>query len=480
MAVEGGLLGLLLFVGVGVAGLLTGISSWRLSRVDNEESSSQLVSRGMCWGLGSAALVATFSQAVSGFFDYGIAMPAAAALLTFVIASTAGCCDEFTSTASESGNGRFAVGRIVAVSVQMCLLGAALTYVPDQLAAAEIDKSVVVGTRLLQHEVTAEKLDRLKDEIQALESRLKSRPDDPEGLRILSRMLDAQFRWKVMVADNRDEVPDGVGFSMIWQKYRVMVFADRVADLARNDPATADAIRRSLLQLLQQTGLEKNLIRLQARFPLMPTISESLAEIAVLKADPDMFHQQVTHGLFVEPASATTHFRFGAMALEMNQKETAVELWKKSAQLSPVVRGLILNVARSHWTTDKAMELFGPVTYVECVVAAHDCRDGGIKNRLFDRAESIWKARPAVEEPHAVSLRAGHLVATRRPDAAIEFLREQIRRPGDQLSLRRQLARLYEGRSASDARAEWQTIQYLTGGDEEATAAIERLREKSR
>ena len=482
MAVEGGIIGFLLFVCVGIAGITTGLAGWRMGN-DRESyvENTVTLSPGIVSGLGTAVMLAVLSQAASGFFDYGVAMPAAAALLVVVVASAAGCLD-----ASRPGGGILQTGavsskRFVVVSVQLCLLSSAVTYLPDQFAASEIDKSVVTGTKLLAHEVSTDDLDQLEGERTLLEQRLSLRPDDPEGLRMMSRLLDAEFRWQVMQAEAGDSVRNLAGFGMMWRNFTLMLFVDRIHEIALDNPEGAEAVRVALTKFLDDTGLPANLEKLQARFPLMPVISESLAEIAVLKGDHQEFEQQMQHALFVEPANARTCFRLGALSLELDQRETAVELWTKAAELSPVFRGVILIDAKDHWSEDEAMDLFGPKDYQECVVAAFDCKDGSLKNRLFDRAEGYWNEALESDDGRLEYLRAGHLESTRRVDEAIEFLKSRVSTDRAKLSLRRRLARTLEKHgTASDAMAEWHTIQYLTGGDEEAIEAMIRLRERSR
>ncbi|MEQ9407670.1 MAG: O-antigen ligase family protein [Fuerstiella sp.] len=478
MVVEGGILGLLMFVGIGVFGLLTGMAAWKQSRRRVIAYDSWLIglSRPLFFGLGTAAILATLTQAVSGVFDYGIGMPPAASLLIVIIAVVAGTLEEADSAVSE-GRATVRCGRLVSFSIQLCLISSAAVYAIDLKAAAEVDQSVVAGSRLLSDPVTPDDLDRLPTEVDQLKTRLKRRPDDPEGLRMLSRLAAADFRWRVMLADSGPAVRRMKGFEMAWRKFSVFFLAGRTAHLSQTDPVAAADFRQLVLTALQESQLPQVLERVQRRFPLMPSISETRAEIAVLLNDEVLFDQQVRHAVFVNAANAETCFRTGLLALRWGRTELCKDLWQRSIRLSEEYQAPMLAEAQQKWGTVEAMRLFGPQTYSQCVRSARNCRDPKLKQELYERAELMWAQDDIRRKEDVELLRASHLAATERVAEAIDFLKVSVQQRSRSIPLRRQLAEHLEQQGRYlDALAEWHTIQYLDVDDATAAAAIQRLR----
>ena len=111
---------------------------------------------------------------------------------------------------------------------------------------------------------------------------------------------------------------------------------------------------------------------------------------------------------------------------------------------------------------------------------AYDCRDGSLKVRLFEHAETLWHEDLANDDATAVQ-RANHLAATRRRHEAITLLKDCIEARSSAIQLRKKLAGYLEQEGQfSDALAEWDTIQYLNGTNVESRSSIERLRSKLR
>lgn len=485
IAVEGGLVGLILFLSVGLCGLLTGLAGWRQCRKPKQRSKHQGQespehNAPFLWGVGTMAVVAALTQAVSGFFDYGVSMPAAAALLVVIVCVTAGCLNEAEPTSNARRTGAVQGGRMLVFSVHLCLISSAAAYFFDQKAAAEIDQSVVSATNLLAYPVDADELDQVNNERQLLEQRLRRRPDDPEGLTMLAKLADADFRWRVMRSEYGKAVRKRTGFELLWQRYTPLTIAADLAALSERNPIAAVQRRVTVQQKLKDSGLADVFSRIQRRFPLMPNIAERRAELAILNADPEEFARQSRHALFVEPANAETYYRLGLLAMYDGQHESAEQYWKQSTELAAAYRGSILLHAKQHWPGEEAMQLFGPTSYIECIVAAQECRDVPLKTTLLNRSERLWSEQLAPQDDDSVAaLRAWQLTSEKRDNDAVAWLRERVRLPGEHVTLRRQLARvLYRQKKFDEAAAEWHTINYLLPDDPEAVAALQELRNK--
>lgn len=477
MAVEAGLPGLILFAQVGLTGVLVGWTGWRLARMKLHRSRT-IYSRRLCRALGTTAMLAALTQAASGFLDYGVAMPAAMSLLVLLIAASAAYFHELQPEKDTWIKGGLPVHPAGAVSLQLCVLSAAVLYLPDQWFAREVHHSVVAARRLLEYPVTPDELDQLAVTRELLQHRLQRRPDDPAGLRALSRLANAEFRWTVMRAEGGEQIRQNPGFEMIWNRYTPMLFARRLSAIAAEDTAAAATVRQQLHSICRASRLPQVLEQLQAQFPLMPTVSELRAELAVLFQDSDLFQQQVRQGTFVEPANATTHVRLGLLALDAAEPEVAIELWQRAAALQPSARSVVLEQAERVWSPQQALEQFGPADYAECILTAESSRNPDLKKLLYEQAERLWHENSTAPSAALAGVRARHLSATDRLDQAISYLREQIERLEDNVPLRKRLAiSLEQAGLFSDSLDEWHAIRYLSRKDR-ATAekAIARLK----
>ncbi len=480
MIVEGGLVGFVLFVSIGFCGLATGVAGWKQSRKRIVAPTSDVprISRRLLSAVGTALVLATLTQAVSGFFDYGVGMPAAIALSVVIVSAGAGLFHSTEPESRISRTGAVSCGRTVVVCVQLCLLSAAAAFIPDQWAAADVDPVIVAGTNLLASPVTLDKLYQIPKERSLLEERLRSRPDDPDGWRMLWQLASAEFRWNLLASQDQALREDRV-LGARWRELSMFWLAQQVARTSVLDPASAARTRADLAVALKETGLQEVLEELQKRFPLMPNVATARAEIAVIIGDDKLFKQQIDQATFVEPANAEVTFRLGLLALSLQKTEMAEKLWKTCLAQSDHLRSSILIEARRTWSDDEVMKLFGPTTYVECVQAAQHCRDRELRGRLYEQAESNWPDVSDLENAKVESLRASHLAATGRPEEAIEWLERCVRRTGDRdrIPLRKQLAALQEKQGHfADALQQWTSIQTLNPRDADAAPAITRLR----
>lgn len=479
IAVEGGLSGLLLFLAFGVCGLITGSAGWQQNRqaVAGIGHRTNGVSRRLSGAAGTTVVVATLTQAVSAVFDYGVALPAALAVLTIIISASAGILDQTELSLSPGRTGAIRCGGLVVLPCQICLLCAGAAFLSDQWEAAEIDKSVVAGNAIVTHPVTPEKLERLESERRLLQERLRQRPDDPEGLLLVSRLADAEFRRRLLVTTRGTGILQNPGLDMIWQRFAPGQAAMQLASLEQRDASAADRVRSQTDRVLHDTKLPEILEFLQQRFPLMPNIAEARAEVSILEGNEDLFRAQLLQASMVEPASAESLYRLGSLALGWRRTELAQQLWRRSSQLSTEYQAAIMAEATGQWSDEEVFELFGPRTYEACVTAAQASRNRQLKSKLFDNAEGLW-CREKIKPTRRVELlRAAHLAATGRPDEAIAWMQDRVTKPGDHVELRRNLARLLEKQGQNqDALGEWLLILYLKPGDTEATAQAARLR----
>ena len=477
--IEGGVIGLIMFVSIGLIGLMTGFAGWKEQKTRSATSSATTprISRRLLGAVGSVAVVSTLTQAVSGFFDYGVGMPAASSLLIMILASSCGFLDESVKTPSPRRSASIACYPVLSVLFQIGLIAAGCVFIQDQWASAEIDKSVVDTYKALAKPYDPIELKRAESLKQTLVERLATRPDDAEGMRALTRLTDTEFRLKVLLAARGESVLGDKGFGMLWERSTIDQIMGSLAELDVSDPPFATNLRSQLTELANEVSLPEIFRRTQLQYPLMPQIAETRCAIAILQNDTVSLIEQANHAMFVQPANAAISLALGKLALQASQPELAKQLWDNSLKYSAQFRPVIMVNAAKHWSVEEIMDLFGPKNYAECVEAARNSQDNKQRQELLKRAEEIWNTLTEEQSESTKSVRAAHLVSTNRTDEAVKWLEECMKADGDNLIITRDLARLQEKQQMYRTSLDlWYRIQFHLPGYTEADAAITRIR----
>lgn len=477
--VEGGLIGLTLFGGIGLIGLVTGFAAWRQGKTKtvSRNSDAPRLSRRVLSGLGTAVVVATATQAIAAVVDFGVGLPAASSMMVMIIAVAAGFLNGGAVAASLKQSGCFRVGIIIVTPVQLLLAGGAAILIPDQIAATQIDELVVAGHRILDAPVEASQLDRLGDVRAKLKSAIDARRDDAEGLSMQVRLAEADFRLKILRLSRGDALQDNPQFARLWNNVSLQVLIMQLAEIEQQQPATAARLRKQILDTMSASELQSALATASHHFPNMPRIAETQAAIAVLINDADTFNERASFARFADPSNAGTLFRLGSLALFIDQPGVAESAWQESLALSHRFRSLILIDALREWTSEEAMDLFGPRDYIACVESARRCPSVELKQELWRRSEEFWNKVQSPVDIETANVRVQHLLAQNRRKEALDWLKPIVKSYNDDNRLRKQFAQLLEWDGQfRNAMQEWHGILYLNPGDADAEAAMTRMR----
>lgn len=478
MAIEGGIIGLLLFIMIGIIGLATGFAAWQQSKTKTtaRHSASRPLSRRALAGLGTAVILATLTQAVAAFLDYGVGLPAASALLVLIISAVSGFLIEGSVAAKLKESGALRFGW-VGLPVQLILVVLAASQFQDQLAATRIDEPVVDGYQMLNSPVQISRLGRIGELKATLKERLVMRNDDVEGLRMMTLLADAEFRLAILRMGLGATLEDNPEFSRLWDYYSIQVLVSQLAQTERQQPLTGKQLRQQMLQVLRKTQLPEFFESLQQLYPTMPRLAEGRADIAVLLKDDELFENQVRIARFADPSNGGTLFKLGSLGLRCGRPDLTKTVWQQCLTLSSLHRPFILMEAREEWTAVEALELFGPRDYVECVEAAETCPDVDLKYELRKRAEELWTTIDLPVDAQSALVRVEQLRTTGREEQAVEWLQETLKEHPEDVPLRRHFAQILEKQlHFIDARREWERILYLASDDKEAQKAITRIR----
>ena len=476
MLVEGGIPGFLLMLAVGAVGILTSIaaSRQRHHRADAPHVAGSRVSRRLLSALGLLAGVATLTQAFSGLFDFGIALPAASSVLILILAACCGFLSQSDTSGSVLQRVALPCPRVLLLLVYAVPAWVGFRLLDDQWAAVQLDDIVVSSRRLLKSPVTTDNLKQVPDSISQVKVGLRARPDDWDAHRVLMWLSIAQFRHDVLRAadPNLDEEQR---FHIRWEGMTLFTTAERLARLRSEDPYARYDSLKQMAAIGGRLKLPQTLQQIQSEFPLMPYLAEERARldgIFELGQAAELF----AAATFVRPASASLHYELGLLAAWNRRYADAKQQWQQSLALSERHRGDILVASAQFSSPQQALADFGPESYSAAVQAAMNTKDQRLVSELWQLADRLWDSQSPPTEETTCLFRATQLEQRGSVDEAIDWLDSCLKNPGDNVRISERLAKLLEKEGRyRDALEQWSRIQYLEPKNLQASEAIARI-----
>ena len=396
MIVEGGIVGLICYLSLSLCGIQSAYLLTGLPAEINAHRRRSRTTSSLRVAVGTIAVMMTVSQMVSGFFDFGVGLPPGLATFCLLLGVCSGIVRQTSptfvhewsqqATVNPMASGYFVCRAWVPIGITLCLMAGAGALLPDQLAAEQLHRSIVSGNRLLQQPITPEKLDRITTERSVLAERIRQRPDDPEALRLMTRLAAAQFRWDVMLQLSPQEMIRASNFHHRFQQLSVYQYARNML-AASDSQETQDAMIGVIEPALKAAAPQAAFGQAASRYPLMPGIARGQAELAALLGDVDTFRQEVRRLNFVEPHNARSAWFLGVLAADLGELQLAEQLWTRSVTLSRGFQAHILEAAEQVMEPDAAYQKFGPKTFDLCVVVALDGPGTTQRDRLLTEAE---------------------------------------------------------------------------------------------
>ena len=478
--VEAGLIGLILFVSVGWIGIevAQAATTRAKTRRQQKHTDTQKLSRRTLAGLGTAVTIATLSQAVAATVDFGIAMPPASGLLVLIIATTAGYLNASPSSAeSLRSAGSLTCNKFVSVSTTVLIVVAAAGFLQDQWNATQIDVQVVAGHRLLIEPIQSEELDQIHDVKNRLSAQLVNRPDDAEGLRLLSRLATAEFRWETLINAAGPEIRTDRDVANRWKDWTMFRIVGSLSKIETESETAGAQLRSELLKIADSRQLPKTLAAIQNVLPHLPGLPVARASVAAIQQNAELFTQQAKLARILAPANAESLFKLGGVAFRLDQPKLATNCWQQSLALTNRFRAAILEDALQFTTVDEALKRFGPETYALCTESAAAARNKDLKKKLWERAEQLWTAISKPVSESNVTDRIQNLKATRRNNLILPLVQSSIKHHPDSIPIRSEYAKQLEAQGKFlDALQQWERISYHHPELEEAIKNANRLR----
>lgn len=477
--VEAGLLGLILFVSVGWIGLKVAQAATGQAKVRRQQqhTETQKLSRRTLAGLGTAVTIATLSQAIAATVDYGVAMPPASGLLVLLIAAAAGYLNSGPPTESSGAAGTLLCSKVVSVFTTLLIAVAAAGFLSDQWNATQIDTDVVAGHRLLIQPVQSEDLDQIHDVRIRLSKKLATRPDDAEGLRLLSRLATAEFRWETLINAAGPEVRADQGVSNRWRDWTMFRIVASLTQIEKESPNKGSQLRSQLINISDSQQLPETLAAIQSVLPHLPGIPLARASVAAIQQDNQLFQQQTKLAQIIAPANAETLFELGVLAFRLNHPGLATNCWQQSLDLTNQFRAAILEDAVQFTTVDEALSNFGPETFSLNIQSAASTRNKELKQKLWDRAEQLWATIPNPVPESDITHRIKHLKATGRDELIMPLVESSLKDYADSVPLRSEYATQLEAQGKfMDAMKQWERIHFHHPQNQPAAKNANRLR----
>ena len=471
--VESGLLGFACFMGLGILGMILAIRTLlsRSRRPEPEAISANWLASSVVMGL----------TALSGaaFFDYGISLSSVASAIVALVALLE---NRFLASGrpghemkSSDWNG-FDRARSSVFLLWLSLIGSAVTFVPDTLAAAQSYSGVAAAERLLTKSAVVA-LDESGDLLlSGLNAAMEKRPDDYLTARTRFLLLEQLCRRELLLLTTKGQTLDPQTLQMRFQSIAPGVFAFQMQNPALSEEIVSGARAefQSCLEKYPWAEAGQNLMRDSVG---LPSLGRFMMEYGIIFSDRSCQNESIRYTQFSEPHDAPGLFEIGLLSLREGKMDEARVVWKQSLLASEQFRSRMISELARTSDIEQSLNWLMPDRYESCVQCAIEMRgEPALRERLLGRAETIWVENPPrVTEFVAIS-RSRHLEEMGSVEAGLKALELYLYENPENLLVRKALAALLEriGRNG-DAYDEWLRIQSLHPDEPSVSASLQRL-----
>lgn len=378
--VEGGIVGLgLMLAMIG----LVGAAAWRLLRDDRDHRSFML---------GIAGVFALTSQAIHGFFDFGLYIPANVLLFALLCGAVSG---RAAALAGPERWRRFLALPSAAVLPALLAagsLGAVLWGFVETRRVAAVE-STLKDVRLTE---APDKVSPavLTEAISRVENALSERQDDAEAQHRLATLWLHLYRARAY-EQLCDEMGAESDHATLWQATSQIVLHGRAHYFARNKLwSEMERLREEPVISENLTPALKHLVLARRACVLLPEVHVTLGELYAVLIDPDGDRVHIERARALAPSNPDLLFRCGLLDLQAGRIESASKSWQRSLALSDRYLDDVLFLA--------GREL-DPAEMVENVLPDSPAL-------LIRLARERYQAEEDAEVPRLLAERAGKLV----------------------------------------------------------------------
>jgi len=419
-------------------------------------------------------------QVVSASFDFGIVLTATSSLVILGF----GCClamlQRSRRNKSEvSAIGQMRIGGFAAFAVRLGVVVAAISMIPDVLAATRVYSGVLHAARGLRADDLDTLIQTLPDSELILFHSLRGRSDDSEGLMMAASLAEAEFRARLLKTQVPDGNLSGEEFSDAWLRTNPSRLAERLLSMRRaGDPGRA-RLERIMMQELGRSKLPAVQLAVLERLPLVPSLRSRYAFMLSWIAPEVQFRRAAFRSLKHHPASSADLYWLGRLSQLLGEWDDAATFWNQSLRAGISMRTAILTSASETVSAAEAVQLFGGKDYRETMSSVMQMRHPELRSELLAAAGSQWnEGLTGAEGFELWECRNLHLELTNRPAEALEWATAQMQFDSPRQEIRRTKAKLLEqtGEPTSALR-EWRHVLSMDPEATDAAAAVQRLRQ---
>lgn len=317
--VDGGIVGLgLMLTMIG----LVGVAAWWLLREDRDERS---------FALGIVGIFALTSQAIHGFFDFGLYIPANVLLFALLCGAISGRAADLASQERSGWSRRLLVlprAGLLPTLLVTFLLGAILW------GALETRCVAVVETTLKNVRLTKSPSETspavLVDAIERLGVALKQREDDAEAQHRMATLWLHLYRARAY-EQLREEMGSESDDPRLWQATSQIVLHGRAHYFARSNlPSELQRLRNEPVVKDQLTPALEHLMLARRACPLLSDVHATIGELCGVLIDPAGDEVHIERAQRLAPSDPDLLFRCGLLELQAGRTRSACDSWRKS------------------------------------------------------------------------------------------------------------------------------------------------------
>ena len=279
------------------------------------------------YALAAGGLFAIVSQAIAGFFDFGLYLPPNLLLMAVL-------CGAVTQrAASEVLGGGFAVGGKVQVVLVAVFL---LALVP---ATRQVRAIAATNTALNEADYPssagAATLADLRAAIDLLTARLPASSDDAELHYELAKAWIYLHRNQVL-AELRRTAPPTESLAELWERASTTALHGHAYELLRaGKTQELDALRNDPLVIENLRPALQHLLLARQSCPILSKIHLRLARVCVVAAPPTCDAAHIRRARRLAPSDSYPFVETGLLDLQAGRIEDACRSWQHALTLSP-------------------------------------------------------------------------------------------------------------------------------------------------
>lgn len=446
-------------VEAGVAGLacllvcigLMGYACWRNLRAGADPAA---------FAIGIGGCYALLTQAIHGFFDFGLYLPANALLMALFCGAVVGCAA--SSSVWRGGSRGWLRHRLLALptisgvsALTIIGLAAGAAYGHVECKRLAMVERVLDETRFPDRPLEDE-ADQLATQVARLTAACLGRPHDAEGLLRLAELRVRMFRTAALeeLEEHFSETPAAPPVATRWAYTAPLQLHAKAQLLSRS--GQFDELDRWRSQPLIGDHLPlaiHHLFLARRACPLLPRVHLQLAELEAIVADvrPRTAIPHLQRAELLYPTDAGLLLQIGLLHLHAGRTSEALGFWRRCAELKPSRIGALVTLVRVSNLLEHLAEVLPPSAETLVRVAQQDFaspQDREVQASLLVAAEKLLQ-QPTEKDQANYWMGTIRSLQGRRTEA-IEYLEQAVHLRPAAADWRYALAQLLKHEGAVD------------------------------